>query len=187
MSLGAGAVRKGLINQVSLEAFSLIWDLQECGVGSVGVCDSLQSLSTATGDKGVKWGWKEPGCDWGGWDQAKSGTGVPKFGRSHCLTYSLNGHHSLMIRRGLVSAVMSSTTSHWPHLAICYSSDSFVIWVLYHQLHVLGGDLNWCYSDPLFFLTDLSGKQSADWCQTGLLVICLIPKQYVESFCYLWN
>lgn len=57
MSLGAGAVRKGLINQTSMEgphSLFLSEDLQGYWVRSVGVCDSLQSLSSETEEKGVK-------------------------------------------------------------------------------------------------------------------------------------
>lgn len=57
MSPGAGGVRKGLIKQLSMEgprSLFLSEDLQGYWVGSVGVCDSLQSLSSEPVEKGVK-------------------------------------------------------------------------------------------------------------------------------------
>lgn len=116
MSPGAGGVRKGLINQLSMEGprqLILIGGSAGHWVGSVGVCDSLQSLSSETEAKGVKWGWKGSSCYWRGWDQPNSGTGVPTFGRPHCLTLSLNGHRCVTVRRG-VETMMSSIASCWP-------------------------------------------------------------------------
>lgn len=47
MSLGAGGTRKGLIKQTLF----LSEDLQGYWVGSVSVCDSLQSLSSETQER----------------------------------------------------------------------------------------------------------------------------------------
>lgn len=104
MSLGAGGVRKGLINQISMEG--PLWeDLQGYWVGSVGVCDCLQSLSSERGKDSkmrLEGAWLLLG---------RLRSSKLRDRGAHIWKISL---FKWAIRRGFVSAIMCSTASRWP-------------------------------------------------------------------------